>query len=134
MKLKTFFQLLFWLIGVYDVLLGGTFLFFYKNIYAYFQITLPNHPGYIYVPSLFLASAGVGEFLIARNLLRNIDLAAVRLLMKLSFASVVFYCYFKYGVPAIFLLISITSIIGVVINAIFLRWASAENLKMSSEA
>ena len=134
MKSKAFFQLFFWVIGVYDVLLGGGFVFFYRNIYAYFQITLPNHPGYIYVPALFLVSAGIGEFLIARNLLRNVDLAVVRLLMKLSFASAVFYCYFKYGVPAIFLFISIASMIGVIINMIFLRWANAENLKVSFKA
>lgn len=111
-------------IGAYDILLGAAFALFYTNIYGYLKIALPNHPGYIYVPALFLVSAGIGEFLIARNLLRNIDLAIVRLLMKISFASAVFYCYFKHGVPQIFLLISIASIIGVVINFLFIRWAN----------
>lgn len=129
MEKKTFFKLFFLAIGVYDVLLGGVFALFYRNIFAYLNITLPNHPGYIYVPALFLVSAGIGEFLIARNLLRNIDLAIVRLLMKLSFAGAVFYCYFKYGVPTIFLLISIASIIGIIINILFIRWANSENLQ-----
>lgn len=129
MKKKTFFKLFFLVIGVYDVLLGGVFALFYRNIFAYLNITLPNHPGYIYVPALFLVSAGIGEFLIARNLLRNVDLAIVRLLMKLSFAGAVFYCYFKYGVPTIFLLISTASIIGVIINIFFIRWANSENLQ-----
>lgn len=130
MKAKTFFKLFFLVIGAYDVLLGGVFALFYINIYTYLNISLPNHPGYILVPALFLMSAGVGEFLIARNLLRNVDLAIVRLLMKLSFALVIFYCYFKYGVPTIFVLISTASIIGVIINVLFIRWANAENLKL----
>ena len=129
MKPGYFFKLFFLVIGVYDVFLGGAFTLFYRNIYGYLNITLPNHPGYIYVPALFLVSAGIGEFLIARNPLRNVDLAIVRLLMKLSFASVIFYCYFIHGVPAIFLLISIASIIGVVINVMFIRWANSVNLK-----
>ena len=129
MKARDFFKLFFIVIGAYDVLLGASFALFYRNIYVYLNVTLPNHPGYIYIPALFLVSAGIGEFLIARNLLRNVDLAIVRLLMKLSFAGVVFYCYFKYGIPSIYMLISIASIIGVIINLYFIRWASAENLK-----
>lgn len=129
MKQNTFFRFFFLTIGVYDLLLGGVFALLYRNIYAYLNITLPNHPGYIYVPALFLMSAGIGEFLIARNLLRNVDLAIVRLLMKLSFASAIIYCHFKYGVPAIFLLISIASIFGVIINVLFIRWANSVNLK-----
>lgn len=130
MKVKDFFKLFFKVVGVYDVLLGGSFVLFYKNIYAYLNIALPNHPGYIFVPALFIIAGGIGEFLIARNLLRNVDLAIVRLLMKLSFALAVFYSYFKFGVPAIFMLISIASIIGVVVNVLFIRWANAENLKI----
>lgn len=130
MKAKEFFKLFFTVIGVYDLLLGGSFALFYKNIFAYLNIALPNHPGYIFVPALFIVSGGIGEFLIAKNPLRNVDLAIVRLLMKLSFAFAVFYSYFKFGIPAIFLIISIASIMGVCVNALFIRWANAENLKI----
>jgi len=130
MGVKGFFRLFFLVIGAYDVLLGGAFVLFYKDIYTRLNIALPNHPGYIFIPALFLTSAGIGEFLIARNLLRNVDLAVVRLLMKLSFALTVFYCYFKYGIPDIFMLISMASIAGVVINVLFIRWASAENRRV----
>jgi len=129
MKAKDFFKLFFIVVGVYDVLLGGVFAVFYKNIYAYLNIALPNHPGYIFVPALFIISGGIGEFLIANNLLRNVDLAIMRLLMKLSFALAVFYSYFKFNIPPIFMLIAIASIIGVVVNTIFIRWANAENVK-----
>lgn len=129
MSQRTFYKCFFLLIGIYDVLLGGIFALFYRNIYSYLNITLPNHPGYIFVPAFFLVSAGIGEFLIARNLLRNVDLSVVRLLMKLSFAGAVIYCYFKYGVPTIFLLISVASIIGVIINLCFISWANKANTK-----
>ena len=129
MKAKDFFKAFFIVIGIYDVLLGASFALFYKEIYSYLNIALPNHPGYIYVPALFIIAGGIGEFLIARNLLRNLDLAMLRLLMKLSFALAVFYSYFKFGVPTIFMLISIASITGVIVNILFIRWANTENLK-----
>ncbi len=129
MKAKDFFKLFFIVVGVYDVLLGGSFVLWYKNIFAYLNVALPNHPGYIYVPALFIISGGIGEFLIAKNPLKNVDLAMMRLLMKLSFALAVFYSYFKFGVPPIFMLISVASIIGVVVNTIFIRWANAENAR-----
>ena len=112
MTKENIFKLYFWVIGIYDVLLGGAFALFYKNIYAAFNIILPNHPGYIYVPALFLISGGLG----------NIDLVKMRILMKLSFAGAIYYCYFRYGVPPIFLFISILSIIGITNNILFIRW------------
>ena len=68
----------------------------------------------------------MGEFLIAKNPLRNVDLVVIRLLMKLSFALVVLYCYFTMGIPTVFLVISILSIIGVVKNLAFLKWANVQ--------
>lgn len=129
MTAKGFFKLFFITVGVYDVLLGGSFALFYKEIYTYLNIALPNHPGYIFVPALFIVAGGAGEFLIARNLLRNIDLAMLRLLMKLSFVIAVFYSYFRFGISPIFILISIASIIGVIVNVLFIRWVDAETLK-----
>ena len=85
MDKEKFFKTYFWLIGVYDVVLGLAFALFFRQIYNVLGITLPNHPGFIYVPAWFLASGGIGEFLIARNLYRNMDLVIVRLLMKLTF-------------------------------------------------
>ncbi len=125
MNKERLFKTYFWLIGVYDVLLGIGFALFFRNIYAALGISLPNHPGYIFVPALFLACGGVGEFLIAKNPLRNIDLVVVRILMKLSFAAAVIFCYFQYGVPAIYLIISILSVIGIINNLLFLSWAEA---------
>tara|TARA_B100000315_G_C14578401_1_gene589152 strand:- start:2556 stop:2939 length:384 start_codon:yes stop_codon:yes gene_type:complete len=123
-KEKTF-KVSFRLVGVYDVLLGGGFVLFFRNIYGALGIVLPNHPGYIYVPALFLICGGIGEFLIAKNPLRNLDLVIVRLLMKLSFVGAVVYSHFKYGIPTIFLLISILSIVGIIKNLLFIRWASS---------
>jgi len=120
------FPLGFRLIGVYDILLGLSFILFYKSIYATLEIELPNHPGYIFVPALFIVCGGVGELLIANNPLRNVDLVVVRLLMKLSFLATVLYCYFTLGIPTIFLVISIFSIIGIVKNLAFLKWAKKQ--------
>lgn len=127
MEKKQVFKIYFVVVGIYDVLLGGAFALFYKSIFGALSIALPNHPGYIYVPALFLISGGIGEFLIARNMLKNVDLVIMRLLMKLSFAIAVFYAYFTGGIPNIFLIIASLSIIGVVKNLMFIRWAKLQN-------
>ncbi|MCK5850048.1 MAG: hypothetical protein KAH23_03965 [Kiritimatiellae bacterium] len=123
------FSICFWVMGVYDVLLGGAFALFFRSIYAVLDITLPNHPGYIFVPALFLVCGGIGEFLIARNPLINTDLVIIRLLMKLSFAGAVLYSYVMYGVPVVFVVVSVLSIFGVIKNVLFLRWAYSESAK-----
>jgi hypothetical protein len=120
------FSISFRIVAAYDVLLGGAFALFFRNIYAALDITIPNHPGYIFVPALFLVCGGIGEFLISRNPLRNTDLVIVRLLMKLSFAGTIFYCHFRYGVPIVFIIISVLSLLGVIKNLLFLKWAYSE--------
>jgi len=122
------FPLGFRIAGVYDVLLGLSFVFFYQNIYQILEITIPHHAGYIFVPALFVMCGGVGEFLIAENPLRNIDLVVVRLLMKLSFASAILFCYLTIGVPALFLVISALSIVGVIKNLAFIKWAKTQTI------
>ena len=120
------FTIAFTVVGVYDILLGLSFIIFYRAIYRALGIALPNHPGYIFVPALFVMCGGFGEFLIARNPLRNVDLVLIRLLMKLTFAGAVIYCYFSVGIPMVFLAIAGLSIIGVVKNVLFLKWAKAQ--------
>lgn len=129
MQKEKFFKAYFITIGVYDVLLGLGFALFYQQIFAGLNIVLPNHPGYVIVPALFLASGGVGEFLIARDLYHSADLALVRLLMKASFAGAIFYCHFRYGIPMIFLVISILSVLGVIKNSMYIHWVKSLNNK-----
>lgn len=112
--------------GIYDVVLGLVFALFYRNIYQALNIEWPNHPGYIFVPALFLACGGIGEFLIARNPIRNKDLVVVRTLMKASFAGAVFYCSFLYGVPTLYLIIATLSLAGIATNLMFFRWAKGK--------
>ncbi|MDB4303631.1 hypothetical protein N9934_02455, partial [Desulfosarcina sp.] len=78
-------------------------------------------------PALFLISGAIGEFLIAKNLLRNIDLALVRLLMKISFTGALLYCYFMYDISKMFLIIGLFSITGIVINTFYMHWAKSQS-------
>jgi hypothetical protein len=124
MKQKMFYRSFFILLGIYDFLLGLVFALFYPVIYNHFKIVLPNHPAYIQLIALFLMSAAVGNFLIARNILKNTDLVIVRILMKASFAFVVFFNYFAIGIPTFYLPIASMSIIGIVICLVSLKWAN----------
>lgn len=123
MEKEKMFKMSFVSMGIYDVLLGLVFAFFYRSIYQALNIEWPNHPGYILVPALFLVSGGIGEFLIARNPTRNFDLVIVRTLMKASFAGTVFYCSFRYGVPTLYMIIATLSLAGIATNLLFFRWA-----------
>jgi hypothetical protein len=64
--------------------------------------------------------------MIAKNPLRNTDLAIVRLIMKLSFAGAIAYCALEYGVPIVFMIVAAISVLSVMKSFLFLGWAYAE--------
>lgn len=125
MNAKRLTRAFFHSMGVYDVVLGLIFALFFREIYQALQIELPNHSGYIFVPAWFLISGGIGEFFVARRPLRNVDLVIVRTLMKVSFVGAVAYCYVRYGIPMIYVLISMISSVGIAGNLVFLKWAKS---------
>ena len=126
MNKEKLFKVTFFGLGIYDIFLGATFVLFYKSIYQFFQITPANHPGYVYLPALFIVAGGIGEMLIARNLVRNTDLAMMRLLMKLAYLGVVLYYFSKQAIPWVFVAIAAMSIVGILNNIFFLAWANSQ--------
>ena len=50
---------LFLIAGLYDGLLGLIFFFGYEQVFAFFEVTPPNHPAYIKFPALLLVVFGI---------------------------------------------------------------------------
>ena len=79
-----FYRWFFGLAAIYDACLGLAFLVGYEQIYAWCGITLPNHPGYVQLPALWLAIMGMADAYVAQDLVRNRALVTIRILMKLA--------------------------------------------------
>lgn len=89
-----FFRVLFLAAAIYDLILGIMFFFFYKPIYAYFNITLPTYPMYLQMAAAFVIAMGVGYYFIYKNLYRNIDLVKLGIVYKLVYSGLTSYFYF----------------------------------------
>jgi len=75
------------------------FLFAFKPIFAWLNVTLPNHDGYIQFPALLVATFGVGFWLVSLNPVRNRDIVKLGILLKLSYSGVVLYHRYFGAIP-----------------------------------
>lgn len=89
------FKTLFLVAAIYDLILGIVFFFFYKNIYHYFNITLPTYPMYLQMSAAFVMAMGVGYYFIYRDIYKNIDLVKLGVVYKLVYSGLTSYFYFK---------------------------------------
>ena len=102
MSLKTI-KSLFIISALYDFILGVIFLIGFKQIYNYFNITLPNHDGYVQFGAALVAIFGIGFWFVAQDPQRNRDIIKMGILLKLSYSGVAFYHAALGNLPAIWL-------------------------------
>jgi len=88
------FRILFLIAAIYDLILGFVFFFFYKPVFAYFNITLPVYPMYLQMAAAFVMAMGVGYYFVYRNLYRNIDLVKLGIVYKFVYSGLTSYFYF----------------------------------------
>ena len=94
---------LFYIAALYDGLLGLLFLFLWRDVFAHFNITPPNHPGYAQFPALLLIIFGLLFLQIARNPAANRDLIVYGILLKIAYSGTVFWHHFTGGVPSMWI-------------------------------
>jgi hypothetical protein len=99
MKTKPAISALFLAAAAYDGILGITFLLLSGNIFEWFNVTPPNHPGYIEFPALLLIAFAVMYGAIARNPVANRNLIPFGMLLKVSYCAVVFGHWLRGGIP-----------------------------------
>ena len=94
-------RVLFAVAALYDGLLGLTFLIAGESIFTRFDVTPPNHWGYIQFPALLLITFGLMFLQIATDPGRNRNLIPYGVALKVSYCAVVFYHWLGAGIPAL---------------------------------
>lgn len=121
MKKKPAISLLFIIATLYDGLLGIFFLFAAATVFQWFQVTPPNHFGYVQFPAALLIVFALMFLAIARNPSRNRSLIPYGMLLKVSYCSVVFFHWFTTEIPYMWKPFAVLDLIFLVLFA----WAYA---------
>lgn len=87
--------------AIYDGVLGLLFLFQPMMIFERFEVTPPNHAGYVQFPAMLLIVFGLMFAMIAWKPEQNRNLVPYGFLLKVSYCSVVFFYWFTSGIPVI---------------------------------
>ena len=88
MKSKTFISWLFAVAALYDGLLGVFFLFAPRVVFQWFNVTEPNHLGYVQFPAALLIVFAIMFAAIAWSPVANRNLIIYGILLKLSYCGV----------------------------------------------
>ena len=99
MKSRTAIRALFWVAAAYDGLLGVAFLVAQGAIFELFNVTPPNHPGYVDFPAALLVTFGILFAAVARNPEANRNLIPYGMLLKVSYCGTAFWFWFSEGIP-----------------------------------
>ena len=99
MKRSNNIRLLFNIAALYDGILGLAFLFAGAKLFEHFQVTPPNHFGYIHFPAMLLIVFALMFFAVARKPTENRNLIPYGILLKVSYCSAVFYHWFTANIP-----------------------------------
>ena len=100
MKTKPLITALFVVAALYDGLLGVVFLLAPEYLFTVFNVTPANHPGYIQFPAALLIVFALMFAAIAVDPVRNRNLIAYGILLKVSYSGIVFYYWATSGIPA----------------------------------
>ena len=99
MKTKQMSSILFSLAAVYDGLLGFSFLLVPSMIFQRFEVTPPNHFGYVQFPALLLLIFSWMFASVAYAPDKNINLIRYGIALKVAYCSIVFYYWFTVEIP-----------------------------------
>lgn len=99
MSKRTIVSAIYYLTAVYDGILGIMFLFAAPSLFAWFEVTPPNHYGYLHFAAALLITFALLYLAIARNPERNRNLMPYGMLLKVSYCGVAFYHWFTAGIP-----------------------------------
>ena len=93
---------LFVVAGLYDFIIGITFLLFGSKLFEKAGVPQPNHWAYIQFGSLMLMIFGLMFFAIARDPQANRNLIPFGMLLKLSYSGLAFYYWATTDCPSLF--------------------------------
>jgi hypothetical protein len=94
-------SVLFYLSAIYDGILGVAFLVAAPAIFAWSQVTPPNHWGYVQFPGALLIIFALMFLAVAKNPVENRGLICYGILLKIAYCAIVFYYWIVSGLPDI---------------------------------
>ncbi len=99
MKTKQMVSVLFSLAAVYDGFLGLAFLLAPSVIFQRFEVTPPNHFGYVQFPALLLLIFAWIFVSVAYAPDKNSNLIPYGIALKVAYCGIVFYYWFTDEIP-----------------------------------
>ena len=90
---------LFYVAALYDGILGVAFLFVWPWVFRLFEVTPPNHGGYVQFPAFLLIIFGFMFLRIAQDPIAHRDLIPYGIGLKAAYSGLVFWYQFSGGVP-----------------------------------
>jgi len=119
-KREKYYKGLFLIAALYDLILGIAFLFFYKILYLFLNIPLPENPAYLSLSAMFVFVIGIGYYLIYLDIYANRDLAKLGVIYKFAYAAIAFY-YLIFGAVPHFIFI-VFALIDLVFAFLFIEF------------
>ena len=107
--------------ALYDFILGLAALLFFRQLYGWLNITLPNHDGYVQWGAAVVIVFGVGFWLVAQNPERNRDIIKMGILFKLAYSTTILGHFFLGSVPTIWVPFAWLDLIFLVMFIVALR-------------
>lgn len=96
---KTCMRTVFSIAALYDGLLGGSFLVAGERLFAAYNVTPPNHWGYIQFPAALLLVFALMFVAIARRPWQNRNLIPYGMLLKVAYCSVIGWHWWHGNIP-----------------------------------
>jgi hypothetical protein len=121
------FKIIFLIAAIYDFVLGLVFFLFYRQIFNYFNITIPDYPAYLQMAAAFIIAMGVGYYYVYKNLYRNIDLVKLGIVYKIVYSGVTTYFYFTDVANRVFFWFAIFDFIFLCLFIWFLIYAKKDS-------
>ena len=104
-------SILFTVAGFYESILGVAFLVAPAALFDHFEVTPPNHFGYVQFPAALLLVFGIMFFAVAFNPRANRNLIPYGILLKASYCTLVFGYWFAQGIPGMWKPFAITDLV-----------------------
>lgn len=92
-------RIVYYLAALYDGVLGLAFLLIPAKIFNWFNVTIPNHWGYVQFPALMLIIFALMFLAIAVKPYANRNLIPYGILLKVAYSGTVFSYWFTIGIP-----------------------------------
>ena len=99
MEKKKVISVLFIIAALYDGVLGGFFLFAGGAVFDWFDVTPPNHWGYVQFPALLLMVFALMFLSIAKDPAKNRNLMPYGILLKVAYCGITFFHWFTTDIP-----------------------------------